>query len=272
MYIDFHTHAFPTKIAASTLSHLREGSLRVSGCDILPHTDGTYEGLESVCSVCGVDLAVVLPIVTKPSQTQKVNAVASEINNTHGRLLSFGSLHPLDLEAEDIVDRLAEDGFVGIKLHPEFQGVYADSDEMVRVCKRAERTGLTVVLHAGRDIGYPPPVHADPERLCRIVDACPSLTLVAAHLGGWMMWDEVADRLVGTPIYFDTAFISDYLSTERARDIIRAHGSKRVLFGSDCPWELPGTTIDYIKKLSLTKEEEDNIFFKNAKIILNRER
>ena len=156
------------------------------------------------------------------------------------------------------------DGFKGIKLHPEFQNIYADSDEMTTVCRRAAKYGMTVVFHAGRDIGYPPPVKTEPDMLLRLLDRVPDLKLVAAHLGGWMMWDEVAAKLCGSPIYFDTAFISDFIEPSLARDIINAHGADKVLFGSDAPWEDPAKTLDFLRSLSIDPEDLKKICGTNA--------
>ena len=264
MIIDLHTHAFPEKIAARTLEVLIANTARISDYPMKNYTDGTASGLLEVERRAGVDLAVVLPIVTNPKQSETINRVAKETNDANCGLYSFGSLHPADPDALSWVDKLAADGFKGIKLHPEFQNIYADSDEMTAVCRRAAQYGMTVVLHAGRDIGYLPPVKTEPDMLLRLIDRVPDLKLVAAHLGGWMMWEEVARKLVGTPIYFDTAFIADFIDKAAASDIINAHGTDKVLFGSDAPWEDPAKTLKFLRSLSIDPEDLKKICGKNA--------
>ncbi|MBR6578579.1 MAG: amidohydrolase family protein [Clostridia bacterium] len=264
MIIDLHTHAFPEKIAARTLEALIANTARISDYPMKNYTDGTASGLLEVERRAGVDLAVVLPIVTNPKQSETINRVAKETNDANCGLYSFGSLHPADPDALSWVDRLAEDGLKGIKLHPEFQNIYADSDEMTAVCRRAAQYGMTVVLHAGRDIGYLPPVKTEPDMLLRLIDRVPDLKLVAAHLGGWMMWEEVAEKLVGTSIYFDTAFIADFIDKAAASDIISAHGADKVLFGSDAPWEDPAKTLKFLRSLSIDPEDLKKICGQNA--------
>ncbi len=264
MTIDFHTHAFPEKIAARTIETLIANTARISDYPMKNCTDGTAKGLIEAERRAGVDLAVVLPIVTNPKQTETVNRVAKETNDADCGLYSFGSLHPADPNALPWVDRLASDGFKGIKLHPEFQDVYADSDDVTEICRRAAKYGMTVVFHAGRDIGYPPPVKTTPDMLLRLVDRVPDLKLVAAHLGGWMMWNEVAKKLVGTPIYFDTAFITDFIEKSAARDIINAHGADKILFGSDCPWEDPAKTLEFLRSLDIDSNDLKKICGRNA--------
>ena len=268
MIIDFHTHAFPEKIAARTIEALIANTARISDYPMKNYTDGTARGLIEAEKRAGADLAVVLPIVTNPKQTETVNRVAKETNEANCGLYSFGSLHPADPDALNWVDRLAADGFKGIKLHPEFQNVYADSDEVISICRRAEKYGMTVVFHAGRDIGYLPPVKTAPNMLLRIIDRAPDMKLVAAHLGGWMMWDEVAAKLVGSPIYFDTAFIADFIDKSLTCDIIKAHGADKVLFGSDAPWEDPAKTLDFVRSLDIDANEMQKICGDNAAKLL----
>ena len=264
MIIDLHTHAFPEKIAARTLEALIANTARISDYPMKNCTDGTASGLLEVERRAGVDLAVVLPIVTNPKQSETINRVAKETNDANCGLYSFGSLHPADPDALSWVDKLAADGFKGIKLHPEFQNIYADSDEMTAVCRRAAQYGMTVALHSGRDIGYLPPVKTEPDMLLRLIDRVSDLKLVAAHLGGWMMWEEVARKLVDTPIYFDTAFIADFIDKAAASDIINAHGADKVLFGSDAPWEDPAKTLGFLRSLSIDPEDLKKICGTNA--------
>ena len=82
------------------------------------------------------------------------------------------------------------------------------------------------------------------------------------------MWDEVAVKPVGTPIYFDTAFTADFIEPALARDIINAHGADRILFGSDCPWEDPQKTLKLLRSLGLGDEKLDLICGKNAAKLL----
>lgn len=272
MIIDFHTHAFPEKIASRTVELLMANCEKVSGFPMTNHTDGTARGLIEVERRAGVDLAVVLPIVTNPKQTETINRVAKETNGAKCGLYSFGSLHPADPDALAWVDRIAEEGFRGIKLHPEFQNFYADSDESIAICRRAAKYGMTVILHTGKDAGYPPPVHATPDMLLRVIDKVPDLCLVAAHFGGWNMWDEVAEKLVGTPIYFDTAFIADFIDRDLVRDVISAHGAEKILFGSDCPWEDPAHTLEFLRSLEIDREDLTKICGDNAARLLGIEK
>lgn len=264
--IDFHTHLFPDAVAPKALASLQAGALRVEGKTVLPNTDGTVAGLLASMAENGVDKSIVLPIATKESQTPSINRFAAGVQSD--RLLSFYSLHPMQANWEAILEEIAAIGGKGIKLHPEFQFADVDSPEMIRILRKAADLHLIVVLHAGKDIGMPPPVHCTPAQLARALDAAPEVCVVAAHLGGWRMWDQVEECLVGRPLYFDTAFVADYLPKEQYLRIIRNHGVDRILFGSDSPWETPARTLEGLQTLGLTAEEMGKITHWNAARLL----
>lgn len=267
MLIDFHTHIFPEKIAGKTLDVLKAGVLKCENKTAISYFDGTKNGLFSLMNDAGVDISVALPIATKPTQTNSINAYAEEITDT--RIISFASLHPENEDTDKILDGIKQAGFKGIKLHPEFQDAFVDSPEVIKILKKAESLGLYTVFHAGCDIGLPPPVHSTPRHFKNALEYVSGKYIILAHLGGWRMWDDVEKYLVGTPVYFDTAFIKDHINKEQALRIIKNHGSEKILFGSDAPWENPKDTLEFIKSLGLPEEDFLNITYKNALNIIN---
>lgn len=274
MLIDFHTHIFPDAIAARTLEILVNGIRRQQGDAFVAgrtmhHTDGTLQGLLDSMEDNHVDMSICLPIVTKMSQTESINRFAYGIRNQVTQ--SFGSLHPLQPDWEQVLEQLAEKGFRGIKLHHQFQLCDIDSKESIRVLKKAGALGLLVIFHAGADIGLPPPVYATPEKIRNVLTEMDGSHLIAAHLGGWRMWDDVERYLLGTSIYLDTAYIREYIDPVQCKRIIDAHGADRVLFGSDSPWENPSETLAFLQSLALTQEQMDAITHRNAQRLLGLE-
>ncbi len=263
MLIDFHTHTFPDKICERAIKTLEGNATRVSGHEVHACIGGDLPSLKRSMRDEGVDISVVMPIATNTHQSETINKYAAEITGKDG-IISFGSLHPEQENALETVDKIAELGLLGIKLHPEYQGFYIDSEKSLRVLKRAEERGLLVMLHAGRDIGIEPPVHCAPERLLHTLSYVSGENIIAAHMGGWKLWDEVERCLVGTPIMLDTAYVSLDMSREQCERIIKAHGADKVLFGTDSPWERPRDTVAFIESLNLSEDEKERIYYKNA--------
>jgi len=91
-----------------------------------------------------------------------------------------------------------------------------------------------------------------------------SAKIVAAHLGGYQFWDQVEEYLLGREIYFDISYLFGHLDTQRIMKIIRSHGIKKILFGSDFPFDRPKRDIEIILQLDLTEDEREKIFCRNA--------
>lgn len=267
MLIDFHTHVFPDKIAARALESLKAGMVAQHGCAWPSYASGTVAGLLGSMDLEGVDISVMMPIATKPSQTESINRFA--ISRASERLIAFGTLHPAQENWEATLEALAAEGRRGIKLHPEFQNFHIDSPESIRILRKCGELGLIVVFHSGEDIGYPPPVHATPDRVRRAADSAPDTALIAAHMGGWNMWEDAAKLLKDTHLMFDTAYVQILMDAPEFRDLTRHFGAERVLFGSDSPWARPTSDmLSFIIESGLDNSEIDLITHKNAKRLL----
>lgn len=267
MIIDFHTHIFPEQIAEKTITKL------AAMCKTEPSTDGTESGLLSSMREAGVDLSVVLPVVTKPSQFDTINSFAKEVSKTKG-LISFGGIHPDCEDIEEKLEFLASEGFMGIKLHPDYQGVFIDDERYIRIIKKAVSLDLCVILHAGVDAGLPDPIHCPPDRSARMLEAVypdgmiDKALIIFAHSGGNFMAEEVKKHLCGKNVWFDLAYTLGAAPLEETADIIRTHGAERILFATDSPWSSQTRDVTLVDKLGLTDEEKEMILWKNASGLL----
>lgn len=270
MLIDVHTHAFPEAIAARTIEALKAGIMREQNIQHPSYADGTVQGLLQSMDENHVDRSIVLPIATKAKQTESILRYALDINQMNPEhLLSFGSLHPEREDWKELMHQMKRDGFCGMKLHLEFQGMDVDTKRMLAIFQEAEALKFYVILHAGHDIGLPEPVHCTPERLRHVMEYVSGSYIIAAHLGGWRMWDDVEKYLAGTPILMDTAFVVDYIDASQYKRIIEKHGADHILFGSDSPWERPVHTLEGLQALGPPQEAMDKICYQNALCIIN---
>ena len=112
---------------------------------------------------------------------------------------------------------------------------------MDRVYRAAAEHGLIILFHAGEDPNYET-VRGVPTTFKRVLAQHPDLTVILAHLGGYRVWDEVAEHLLGERVYLDTAYTLGHLPAEDAAEIMRGHGVDRILFGSDGPWTDAGAS------------------------------
>ena len=138
MIIDFHTHVFPDKISKRAIHSLEDNIVKIQGENFPARTDGSLGELLKTMKEDNVDYSVVLPIATTVTQSTSINKFAAEING-HNGIISFGSVHPLQNDCEKVLEEIKEAGLLGIKLHPEYQGVFVSSPEIKRILKKIGR-------------------------------------------------------------------------------------------------------------------------------------
>jgi uncharacterized protein len=262
MIVDFHTHCFADSLAKSAVSTLEQCG-RITAVH-----EGTAGSLKQFMRLCGVDRSVVLPVATKPSQVRAINRWAKD--NTCDTLCFFGAVHPEDEAFYDNLQRLKQDGFPGVKLHPDYQHFFADEPRMMPLYEAIRDMGLILVLHAGIDIGCPYPVRCTPLMIRRLLDTVPGLPLVAAHMGGHALWRDVEDVLLGRDLFLDTSYSQYLLERSGVERMIGKHGADRVLFGSDSPWTRADEEIKQIRSLDLPASDIDRILGGNAIDLLSR--
>ena len=259
--IDFHTHIFPEHMAAKTLEFLRVSSKSET------YSDATAGGLVSSAAEAGIDLSVILPVATRPGQFQTINRYAMQFRGQNG-LLSFGGIHPDSEDYREELRFLADHGFKGIKLHPVYQRTFIDDIRYQRIISLASELGLIVTIHAGHDPSCQNPVFCDIPRIIRMVETVRPEKLVLAHMGGYLMWDEVERDLLGIPAWFDTGVVFGFIDDDQFMRIARGQGIERILFATDSPWAAQKAFADHIRSLPFTEDELLRICHTNAEELL----
>jgi len=261
--IDVHVHAFPDGVAAKALPLLEQEA------GIKAFLDGTLKDLKRSMDAAGVIISVLQPVSTNPRQVKKVNDWIISIQDD--AFLGFGTLHPQHSAWEDELKRLHENGIKGIKLHAEYQNFWIDAAELYPIYERIAEYGMIILFHMGVDIGLPPPYKSSPQKLAKVLSDLPDLKVIAAHMGGYEMWDGVEQYLVGKDVYLETSFGVGFMSDQRFVRMVRNHGVGKVLFGTDSPWRDQAAEIEKINSLGLTEQERNQIFFENAIRLLGLE-
>ncbi len=268
MIIDFHTHIFPQKIAAATIAALEKNGGTTA------YTDGTEAGLHKALAMAGADIAINLPALTKASQFESVRAFAKALNEKEysgTRIISFAGMHPDIDDPEKKLAELKSDGFLGIKIHPDYQGTFFDDEKYVRILRAAKNEGLIVVTHAGVDGAFRnTEVKCTPKRVKRLLDRIGGYPkLVLAHLGGNEMLINVYEELVGEDVYLDTAYVLPRVAKSDILKLVENHGEDRILFATDSPWSDIAENIKIIDACGLSERTKKKIFSENAKKLLN---
>lgn len=261
--IDIHTHAFPDFLAAHAIARL-EGQAGVRAA-----LDGTVAALLGSMDRAGIAGSVVCSIATEPRQFTSILQWSLRIAGP--RLKPFPSVHPASPEAIAEIRLVADRGFAGIKLHPEYQDFHADDPGLADFYRAVRAAGLIILFHAGHDIGFPDSERSAPRRILQVVQAFPGLRVIASHLGGYRRWEEVAASLLGHDIYLDTSYTIGHIPAALLHRILRGHRADRILFGTDSPWIDQAAAVREIRELGLGRDLEAAILGGNARTLLRRE-
>jgi predicted TIM-barrel fold metal-dependent hydrolase len=150
-----------------------------------------------------------------------------------------------------------------------YQDFAIDEPRMRPIYDACGEFGLVVQMHCGRDVAFPPDDdRAEPARTRIALEQSPGMDFIATHMGGWRMWEESSELLVGADCYMETSFSVEELGGPRLASMIRTHGVDRVMFGTDSPWAHQAEDLARICKLPLSPEELDKILYLNAARLL----
>ena len=274
--VDFHTHCFPDQVADQARAALEAGYAQ----PLRAHP--TLAHLRAGLAEAGLGLAAIMSVATKPAQVRSIARWAEHVNAQspcwrqlkEGRIpvlaelaepdiLCFASLHPASDDVGGDVAFLRERGLLGVKFQPYFQQFEADSPEALALYRQLAPDFLCV-FHSGQEFPPRPYLPCTPRHLRRILDEVPGLTLVAAHLGGYQVWEDVRRYLLGQPIYFDMSYTLGDLPDDEFVDMVRAHGVERVLFGTDWPLRNQRKYLERLLALPLTDGEKQALLQDNA--------
>ncbi|MDR0381563.1 MAG: amidohydrolase [Oscillospiraceae bacterium] len=257
MVIDFHTHVYPDKVAGKAIDSVAKFyTITVQG-------GGTVEDLLACGRRGGVDRFVILPVAGVPAQVESINNFTAETCRANPQLTGFGTLHGDMEHPEDEIARILSLGLRGIKLHPDMQRFRIDDEGMYGIYDMIQGR-MPLLLHCG-DYRYD---YSNPARLAKVLDLFPRLTVIAAHFGGWSLFDLAWEYLCNRPCYLDVSSSIMFLGPRRAAELIRMYGAERILFGSDYPMWDPGEEKRRVDALGLSDRELELIYEKNALHIL----
>ena len=255
--IDFHAHIYPDKIA--------EKASQATGdfYGITPAYSGTSKELLTSGKAAGISRFVLLPVATKPDQVSHINDFIADEVSAHNEFYGFGTLHP---DCENILeetDHIISLGLKGIKLHPDTQQFNTDDKRLFEVFDYIQ--GKTPLLvHCG-DKRFD---FSHPRRLKNVIDNFPHLQVIAAHLGGWSLFDEAFELLKDENCYLDISSTMMFLPPEQVEHYIHGYGVERILFGTDFPLWRPEQEVASFRRLNLSSFEFERIAYKNALGIL----
>lgn len=260
--IDFHAHIYPDQIAAKAAQSIGKFY------SIPMNSSGTVDSLLESGAQGGVGRFVVQSVATTPKQVRSINDFITAQCAQYPQLIGLGTIHP-DMErkeAQEEIERCVQLGLHGIKIHPDVQQFNMDDPRMLPLYDQLQGR-LPMLIHCG-DYRYD---YSHPRRLAHVLDLFPKLDVVGAHFGGWSLWDLAMEYLLDRRCWLDTSSSFAFLGKVRAKELIRAYGAERIVFGVDFPMWSHKEEVDTLLALGLTDRENELIFHRNAERLLGME-
>lgn len=253
--IDSHCHIYPDKIAQ------KAADATANFYELPPSLDGRISTLLEYGEKAGIEHFVVQSVATTPKQVSSINNfIAASVAASGSRFTGLGTLHPDSEDMKADVEEIISLGLKGVKLHPDIQKVRLDDCRMLKMYELCEGR-LPMLIHTG-DSRYD---NSNPNRMLPILDTYKNLTVIGAHFGGWSIWEDAWKDYAGRDNFFVDCSSSLYAITpEKAKELIHAYGTDRVLFGTDYPLWTPESEIERFMQVDLTEKEREDILYNNA--------
>ena len=258
--IDSHCHIYPDKIAqkaSEATGHFY---------DLPASLDGKLSTLLEHGEKAGIEHFVIQSVATTPKQVSSINNfIAKSVDEGEGRFTGLGTLHPDSEDMEADVNEIIALGLKGVKMHPDIQKIELDDLRMHKIYELCEGR-LPMLLHTG-DCRYD---YSNPNRMIPILEKYPDLTVIGAHFGGWSIWEDATELYTKYGNFLVDCSSSLYaISPEKAKELIMAYGTDRVLFGTDYPLWTPESEIERFMQIDLTDSQREDILYNNTAKLFN---
>lgn len=258
-FIDFHSHVYPDAIAPKAAESIREFYHLGDGS-----MDGRVETLLRQGTEAGIDEFVILPVAMRPDRTRHINDFILEQVDKQPRFYGYGTVHAAMEKITDEVQYIMDHGLRGLKMHPDSQ-VFAIDDERLLPVYEMVQGKLPIIFHVG-DQRYD---YSHPARLRRVLDLFPKLQVIAAHFGGYTMYEVAAEELKDKECFFDVSSSLMFMEEGVAEKYINHYGAERFVYGSDFPMWNPVKEMQRFLSLKLTDDQFEQIAHITAEQILD---
>ncbi|MCL5985613.1 MAG: amidohydrolase family protein [Actinobacteria bacterium] len=163
------------------------------------------------------------------------------------------------------IKKCSEDwGFKALKLHPQFQEYYINSDPPKRIVQRAANYKLIIITHTGDAYAGS---FATPYMFADLASEFPELKFIMCHMGVTDWPDAVAVAKANKNIILDTTGATiNYGMIEIAASEI---GADRIIWGSDYSMYPIELGLSKIIDSELDEESKQQILYKNMIRLFN---
>ncbi len=251
---DIHTHVYPDEIAQKATDSVKT-FYNIGGAGM----DGTTSMLLQRGKAAGISRFLILPVAIRPDRVEGINDFILQQTTLHPELVGFGTVHAGMENLTDEVHRIMDMGLRGIKMHPDSQRFHIDDPRLYPMYEAIEGR-IPVMLHMG-DHRYD---YSHPVKLRKILGQFPRLQAVAAHFGGYSMYQQAYELLKDTNCILDISSSLMFMEDGEPEKYINLYGAERMAYGTDYPLWDPVQEVERFLQLKLKPEQLEQIAWKTA--------
>lgn len=274
MIIDAHVYCLPQKLRAPE-AVLPQSENMIADA-IYKHPEGCYalnlsspESIKSSMDENKIDKSV---LVAFPWSDQDLcienNNFILETVLKHSCFMAVCAVQPNGKVWNKEVERVLNNGAIGIKINPAWQGFELDGSEMDELADFIEQKKAFLMVHVDQPFRKSP---ASPAHLFNLAQRHPKTKILAAHMGGLLglctLHSPVADVLKN--VWFDTA-VSSTLGMVNC--YVDAGLRDKIIFGTDFPFNHNHSqkqVLEGIRELNLSSNIEKAILYENFYSFIN---
>ncbi len=217
----------------------------------------------------GVDKAILCAWQAPGYDLITNDEVAAQMAAAPDRFVALGSVDiskPLDAVRE--IRRCVEHlGFKGIRVLPWLCDLPPTHALYYPVYATCADLGVPFCLQIGHTGPLMPSEHGRPMYLDRIALDFPELTIVGGHIGYPWTDEAISVATKHKNVYLDTSAYTARRYPPQLVDYMKAHGRKKVLFGSNYPMITPKNCLEDLDELGLDNDAKQLFLSGNAKRI-----
>jgi predicted TIM-barrel fold metal-dependent hydrolase len=259
MLIDSHCHIFTARIVDNmqTRPALVE-QLHLNVLDAFKRLEPA--ALQASAEENGLEVCLLLPS-TGPHRIRAENDRFIGFTRTSSKLRTLATLHPMMKGMSHEISRMFDLGIVGFKFSSFSQKFDLSSPEvevmLTEVGRLAGHRNIRPVVvvdtfaRADTYLDANPNHLTTPFKLSQLVNRHQGINFIGAHMGGLLAdFDEIRKDLPpASNLYLDTSNAAHTLEEEQFVELLRNHGSSRILFGTDWPWFVHSKEMPKIRNL-----------------------
>ena len=201
----------------------------------------------------GIDVAIVMA----EAYYRPNNELTYREIKGHNRLIGCATINAnFGEEAVQELEKAVNTwGMKGLKLMPTFHGYRVDSPLVYPLMEKVREFGIPVTIHSGS-------YYAQPLEIGALAEIFPDVPIIMDHMGyRYNVNQAVQMAKKHDNIYLGTAVV--VVEPVLIKIAVEEAGAEKIIFGSNAPGSFMDLSIESIKRIGFSKEQESLIFGEN---------